>query len=186
MLLGDYIPTNSEIVYEGDGLYNPNPSEYVYKGQADKNYLVYNNLLWRIIKINPDGTMLIILDDTMTLLPWDSKVKDYKDSDINKYLNNEFLKNLDESYLVKNTYCEDSVENLKDATCDTKNSDYYVGLLDISTFINTRLDNKSFLLRDNEIYWLNNHSSEKVWHTNGEDGNASVGTSDAVLKITHS
>jgi len=183
MLLGDYIPTKSVIVYEGDGLYNPNPSEYVYKGNATTNYLKYNNLLWRIIKINPDGTLLLILDDTMTLLPWDSKVKDYKDSEINKYLNENFLKNLDESYLDKNTYCEDSVENLKDATCDTKNSDYYVGLLDISTFLNTKLDSKveskTYLLRDNEIYWLNNHSSEKVWHTNGENGGAAVGNSEA-------
>ena len=112
LLLGDQITTKSEIVYEESGLYNPNPNEYVYKGNVTNNYVKYNNLLWRIIKINPDGTMLVILDDSMTMLPWNNKATEYKNSDIHKYLNNDFLNNLDKTYLVKNTFCEDSVEEL--------------------------------------------------------------------------
>ena len=175
LLLGDQITTKSEIVYEESGLYNPNPNEYVYKGNVTNNYVKYNNLLWRIIKINPDGTMLVILDDSMTMLPWNNKATEYKNSDIHKYLNNDFLNNLDKTYLVKNTFCEDSVEELSGISCEKKNSDDYVGLLDISTFLNTIIDKKTYLVGDGQIYWLNNYSTEKVWHTNGTN----VSQSDA-------
>ncbi len=119
--------------------------------------------------------MLVILDDSMTMLPWNNKATEYKNSDIHKYLNNDFLNNLDKTYLVKNTFCEDSVEELSGISCEKKNSDDYVGLLDISTFLNTIIDKKTYLVGDGQIYWLNNYSTEKVWHTNGTN----VSQSDA-------
>ena len=165
-LLGDRITGKSEFVYEGSGLYN-NETGYVYKGEVDNNYIVYNNLLWRIMKINTDGTMTVILEDSMTMLPWNDKATNYKESDIYKYLNNDFLNQLDKSYLVKYTYCEDSVENLSSISCEKKNSDSYVSLLDISSFLNTIVDKKTYLVDDwDNIFWLNNYSSDKVWHTN--------------------
>ena len=173
-LLSDRITINSEIVYEGNGLYKPD-ANYVYKGEVDKNYIKYNNLLWRIIKINRDGTMVVVLDEYLTMLPWNKESTNYKESDIHKYLNNEFLNNLDKSMLVKTSFCEDSVESLSEISCEKTNSDFYVALLDISTFLNTIVDKKTYLVEDEEIYWLSNYSSEKVWHTNG----SSVSMSDA-------
>jgi len=109
------------------------------------------------------------------MLPWNSKSISYKESDIHDYLNSVFLNNLDKSYLVKNTFCEDSVESISSITCDKKNNDSYVMLLDISSFLNTIIDKKSYLVNEEEIYWLNNYSSEKIWHTNGSN----VSQSDA-------
>ena len=43
-LLGDRITGRSEFVYEGSGLYN-NETGYVYKGEVDNNYIVYNEPL---------------------------------------------------------------------------------------------------------------------------------------------
>lgn len=174
-LLGDRITGRSEYVYEGSGLYN-NETGYVYKGEVDNNYLVYNNMLWRIVRINTDKSIVIILEDSMTMLPWNNKVVNYKESDIHKYLNNDFLNNLDKSYLVKNSYCEDSVESLSSISCEQKDNDSYVTLLDISTFLNSIIDKKSYLVDDwDSIFWLNNYSSEKVWHTN----EANISQSDA-------
>lgn len=165
-LLADRITGRSEFVYEGSGLYN-NETGYVYKGEVDNNHLVYNNLDWRIVRINTDGTMVIILEDSMTMLPWNNKSVNYKESDIHKYLNNDFLNMLDKSYLVKNTYCEDSVESLSSISCEKKDADSYVSLMDISTFLNSMVDKKSYLVDDwDSIFWLNNYSSDKVWHTN--------------------
>jgi hypothetical protein len=165
-LLGDRITGRSEFVYEGSGLYN-NETGYVYKGEVDNNYIVYNNLVWRILRINTDKSMVIILEDSMTMLPWNDKSVNYKDSDIHRYLNNEFLNNLDKSYLVKNSFCEDSVENLTSISCEKKDSESYVSLLDISTFLNSIVDKESYLVDDwDSIFWLNNYSSDKVWHTN--------------------
>ena len=174
-LLGDRITGRSEYVYEGSGLYN-NETGYVYKGEVDNNYLVYNNMIWRIVRINTDKSIVIILEDSMTMLPWNSKSVNYKESDIHKYLNNDFLNNLDKSYLVKNSYCEDSVESLSSISCEQKDNDSYVSLLDISTFLNSIIDKKSYLVDDwDSIFWLNNYSSEKVWHTN----EANISQSDA-------
>ena len=111
--------------------------------------------------------MVIILEDSMTMLPWNNKSVNYKESDIHKYLNNDFLNMLDKSYLVKNTYCEDSVESLSSISCEKKDADSYVSLMDISTFLNSMVDKKSYLVDDwDSIFWLNNYSSDKVWHTN--------------------
>lgn len=174
-LIADEITGRSEFVYEGTGLYN-NETGYVYKGDVDNNYIKYNNMLWRIVKINTDGTIVIVLDDSMTMLPWNGKVTNYKESDIHKYLNNDFLNQLDKSYLVKYTFCEDSVESLGSISCEKKNSDSYVSLVDISTFLNSIIDKKTYLVDDwDSIFWLNNYSSEKVWHTN----DANVSQSDA-------
>ncbi len=176
-LLADRITGKSEFVYEGNGLYN-NETGYVYKGEVDNNYIMYNNLLWRILKINTDGTMNIILEDSMTMLPWNNKSANFKDSDMYKYLNNDFLNNLDKSYLVKNTYCEDSVESLSSISCEKKNSDSYVTLLDISTFLNSIIEKKTYLVDSwDSIFWLINYSSDKVWHTN----EVNVSQSDANL-----
>ncbi len=181
LLLGDQIPGSQEILTPPEkgekwenGLYNTE-SGFVYKGDVNNNYIKYNNLLWRIVKINPDGTLVIILDDEMTMLPWNSKSVNYKESDIHTYLNDVFLANLDKSYLVKNSFCEDSVESLSSITCKAKDSDSYVTLLDISSFLNSIVEKKSYLVSEEEIYWLNNYSSEKIWHTNG----ANVSQSDA-------
>ena len=184
LLLGDQIPSSQEILTPPDlkngekwetGLYNTEVG-FVYKGDVTNNYIKYNNLLWRIVKINPDGTMVIILDDEMTMLPWNSKSVNYKDSDIHAYLNEVFLDNLDKSYLVKNSFCEDSVESITSISCKVKDNDSYVTLLDISSFLNTIIENKkSYLVSEEEIYWLNNYSEEKIWHTNG----ANVSQSDA-------
>ena len=53
-LIADEITGKSEYVYEGSGLYS-NETGYVYKGEIENNYLKYNNMLWRILKINTDG-----------------------------------------------------------------------------------------------------------------------------------
>ena len=174
-LIADEITGKSEYVYEGSGLYS-NENGYIYKGEVENNYLKYNNMLWRIVKINTDGTIVIVLEDSMTMLPWNNKAVNYKDSDIHNYLNNEFLGQLDKSYLVKYSFCEDSVESLTSISCEKKNSDYYVSLLDVSSFLNSIIDKKTYLVDNwDSIFWLNNYSSDKVWHTN----EANVSQSDA-------
>ena len=52
-LIADEITGRSEFVYEGTGLYN-NETGYVYKGDVNNNYIKYNNMMWRIVKINTD------------------------------------------------------------------------------------------------------------------------------------
>lgn len=48
-----------KIVTSGNGLYQYN-DYYIYRGESVNNYVVFNNQLWRIIRINADGSIKMI------------------------------------------------------------------------------------------------------------------------------
>ncbi len=141
--------------------------KYYYVGNSENNYLVYNNMLWRIVNIDDKGMITIIMDDYLNMLPWDSDSVNYNASEINKYLNDYVLANLNKKYLAKINICEDKIDEFTNFTCKNAIYDKYISLLDINDFLNTIDNNTSFLVKENEVFWLLNRSSEKVWHTNG-------------------
>jgi hypothetical protein len=140
---------------------NPD-KKFVFKGEAENNYLVFNNLVWRIIRINSSGSITIMLDESLNRLPYSIG----KDFDILSYLNDKFLSELDKSKLVSNNICFDNITDLSDITCeDTK--EYLVTLPDINSFVESLQDEKTYMADDNSMMWLNNSYDDKVWHTNG-------------------
>ena len=159
-----------------DGLFTSNGA-YIYKGNVKNNYLKYNDMLWRIVRINEDKSLDIILDDYINILPWNGKDKNFTESEIYEYLNNDFLNILDKSKLTTTSFCDDKVDELKDIgkNCQTTSSKGYVKLLDIANFLNTINNSKSYLVDADEIFWLSNYGTEKIWHTNG----ANVSQSEA-------
>ena len=165
MLLSNYITGNSEIVYDGSGLYISS-GNYIYKGDVKNNYIKFNNLLWRIIRINKDNTIEVILDDYLNMLPYSSTPVSFDKSDIYKYLEEKILNNLDKDMLVKENICTDMVSDLSNITCN-KTESSYIKLLDITSFLNSVKEKKSFLVSDDEIFWLSDYGTDKVWHTNG-------------------
>lgn len=179
-LLANEITSKSEIVYEKDGLYISG-GNYIYKGDVSNNYLKFNNMLWRIVKINKDDTIDIILDDYINVLNWDSNNKDYVKSDIYSYLNDYFLKNINKDLLSPLSICTDKFDKLSELSCEQKENDVYVSLLDTSNFLNSVVDGNSYLVSNDEIFWLSNQGSEKVWHTNGV--NVSISDSDNFYEV---
>ena len=179
-LLANEITSKSEIVYENDGLYISG-GNYIYKGNVLNNYLRYNNMLWRIVKINKDDTIDIILDDYINVLSGDSKNIDYIKSDIYNYLNDYFLNNINKSLLSPLSICTDKFDKLNELSCNNKEDNGYVSLLDVSNFLNSVVDGNSYLVSNDEIFWLSNQGSEKVWHTNGV--NVSMSKSDSFYEV---
>lgn len=59
--LSDYL-INKDVVTSANGLYQIN-GDYVYRGDNVDNYIVFNNHLFRILRINNDGTLRIIETD---------------------------------------------------------------------------------------------------------------------------
>lgn len=165
MLLTTAIGKNSTLVYEGDGLYMSG-GEYVYKGDKVNNYIVFSNFIWRIIKTNNDGTIDLVMDDYINTINWDSKYKKYVESDINKYLNEYFVNYLDTKYLEKTPICIDQINDIKKFTCDNKNDDYYVRLLSVNEFLNSKTDT-TYISNEKSSLWLGTVSSDKVWQING-------------------
>ncbi len=174
MLVTTAIGKNSSIVYEGDGLYM-NGGDYTYKGRDVNNYLVFSNLTWRIMKTNSDGTIDLVLDDYINTLPWANRPKAYIESDINKYLNNYFIKYLDKSFLAPTIICKDEVNDLKQFTCDNKNEESYVRLPSVADFLNSKTDS-TYMASDNDTLWLNTISSDKTWQINGNNLSLAVPT----------
>ena len=167
MTLASTISSNSNIVYEGSGLYLEN-GNYIYKGEKVDNYVLVNNMLFRIIKINSDKTIDIVLDDFINKIEWDKEYKDYSKSEINKYLNDKFLNILDKNILEKTTVCNPKVDKLTDVECGDYTSDDYVRLLGITDILTSKVDNKSYLVKDSEYLWLYNQTNSRVWHTSGD------------------
>lgn len=188
LLLPTAIAKNSEVVYEGSGLYM-NGGDYVYKGKNANNYLRYSNFIWRIVRTNTDGTVDIVLDDYINTLPWSVSKSSYVDSDINKYVNDFFGKYLDKDYLVPTQICTDEVNDLKSFSCRNRNEDYYVRLLTVSEFVNSKADG-TYIANEKDTLWLSTRSSDKVWQINGlslslADSNRSLGIKPVVkLKST--
>ena len=173
-LISNEITSKSEIVYEGSGLYISG-GNYIYKGNVNNNYLKYNNLLWRIVKINKDDTIDIILDDYINVFNWDSNNNEYIKSNIYNYLNDYYLKRLNKNLLTSFSVCTDKFDKLSELACNNKSDNNYVGLLDVSNFLNSIVDGESYLVNDSEIFWLSNQGSEKIWHTNGVNVSMSEG-----------
>ncbi len=173
-LLGSSITSDVALSTEGDGLYRVSGS-YIYKGVDVDNYVEFGNTLWRIIKINSDGSIEMATDSYVNALDWNTTITDYANSDIRAYLNDVYLNTLNKDMLTNVTYCKDLVKDLSKVTCDSSNSEDYVRLLGITEFLNSTVDSNSFLADSNNYIWLYNSNEESVWHTNG----TSLGASDA-------
>jgi hypothetical protein len=173
LLAKDIVGKSEFATDDEDGLFSSS-GNYIYRGDVKNNYLKYNNMLWRIVRINSDNSIDIILDDYISLLPWNNKVTSFSESEIYKYLNNEFLDLLDKEALNKTSFCTDKLSSLSSITCDDTNTDNYVKLLDVANFLNSVNKSKSYLVASDEIMWLADYSDEKIWHTNGSNVSQSL------------
>lgn len=173
-LLGSSITSDAALATEGDGLYRVSGA-YIYKGSEVDNYIEFGNTLWRIIKVNSDGSIEMATDSYINALDWNTTITDYANSDIRAYLNDVYLNTLNKDMLTNVTYCTDLVTDLSKVTCNSSNSNDYVRLLGITEFLNSEANSSSFLADSNNYIWLYNSNEKSVWHTNGN----SLGASDA-------
>ena len=173
--LASSIVTSSSIVYEGDGLYISG-GNYLYKGVNVNNYIIIDNMLFRIVRINTNKTIEVILDDYINKIKWDDEITDFSKSNIYKYLEDKFLNIIDKSLLVKSSICSDVVPELSEITCEKQENNTYVKLLGISDFLNSMSNSKSYLIKDKEYLWLYNYGKTNVWHTTGNSVSNSLPT----------
>jgi len=89
------IPSSGPIVA---GLYldEYEPNRYIYKGINPDNYVVYAGYTWRIVSIEADNSVKIMIDTSSSDLsiPWDSgdnPGNEWHSSTLNNYLNTTFL-----------------------------------------------------------------------------------------------
>ena len=156
----------TETVEKGDGLYNIN-GNYVYKGKNVNNYVLVDQMLFRILKINGDKTIDLVMDEYINRLEWNKELTTYDKSSVKKYLEENVLPTLNIDRLTKTTICENQVDDLKDIKCDKTNKDNYIRLLGVDEYLNSLSDEKTFINAGNEYTWLYNTSKTNAWHTTG-------------------
>ena len=159
---------------ENDKFKEINGTEY-FINDSNNNYLLYSNLLWRIIKVNDDNSITVISDSSLTSLAYGENLE-YSNSYINKWLNSsdteysgilESQLNKKETYLQKTITCIDTVDELDNKECQNTINDNYISLLSTSDFVN--IGNKQSYVINNEYFYLNNSNSGKeIWYIDDE------------------
>ena len=96
---GDSILDDADIVTSGDGLYEDEYEDgrYFYKGGNPNNYITFNNEQagWRIVSIEPDGTIKIMKTASIGDMVWDSFNNNWtKPAYLNTYLNSTYYNGL--------------------------------------------------------------------------------------------
>lgn len=164
-LLSTTILKDNPVVYGSDGIYRVSGT-HLFKGTSVNNYVVFSNMVWRILRINSDNSVDIVLEDPINNLMWNKTITDYTSSDVHQYLNDVFLKSLNTKLLKKTTICLDVVSNLSKITCDVKNEDYYVKLLSVTDYLNSK--EKSTFINENGSLWLSDRSKTEAWYAKGQ------------------
>lgn len=175
-LLSNKIKEN--ITTTGDGLYNEE-NNYIFKGENVNNYIKYSNMLFRVIKIKKDNTIEIIIEDTLNYLSYDIDKVNYNESNLKKYLNDIFYKNINNTLLVKSPYCTDIIDDVNNINCNNIEIDY-IKLLSLTDYLNSKNNTNSYL--DSEsIIWLNDSNNDSVWLVN--NGNLSLSKPNELYQV---
>lgn len=164
-LIGSSITNSTPYVTEGEGLYRIGGAS-IFKGDNVNNYLYFANEMWRIVTVNADGSLEVTTDKYINALSFNDEAVAFNKSNLNKYLNEVFLKTLNMDYLSQTAYCLDEVEDIASITCKDIVSTDYVRILGVSEFLNSKVEGKSYLSSE-DGYWIYNTSSEGAWHTSG-------------------
>ena len=148
---------------------------YYFNGKVKDNYVMYSNMLWRIVKINKDNTVTLISENVIGTL---NNGKDtYEKSSIMTWLNKEkekdysgvvenVLSNKD-SFLVKSNICTDTINDVNKITCNKTNNTYDIGLLSIEDYLYTG-GNKGFINNGKITYLANQSKNKNYWYITNE------------------
>lgn len=140
----------------GDGLYKDiyENNRCIYKGSNPDNYIIFNNEIWRILSAEADKTIKIIKNESIDNMSWDMSGSSYwsKPSDLNSYLNNEYLDtittnqdkivnyswNIGKINIYGNEDFFESINNEKQIQTNAK-----IGLISATEYIRTNSNNIS-------------------------------------------
>ncbi len=136
-----------------------------YKGAGVSNYLLFSGMLWRIVKVNDDGTIKLILDDNAANLLYRQDGETFEGSNVAKWLNDYFyptLRNTDTYVKSDSTWCESTIGDPQAApsTCENYTSGMPVGMLTIREFLDTIDSEATTYFNTNISFWLLDHQDD--------------------------
>ena len=184
--LTDIIKESKQDEY-GNGVYEMN-GEYIYRGDDVKNYVSFNNQLWRIVKIDSEGDIKLVLANyTEDEYTWDDSYNserkesvgittDYLHTDIRKTLNDYYKTNFDKDAKAKivsknicigkydiDDYTSDSFSTEKE--CSIVKENEKIGLLVATDYKNACLNEKCVNVESSECKNRNYLSNDEEFNT---------------------
>ena len=97
-VVGEEISSTNEGLIEDK---DDDGATYYFRGAVDNNYVSFANLMWRIVRINGDGTVRLVLNETIdTLSTYNAEETDFKETALYDSLETFYENNL--SYYEKN------------------------------------------------------------------------------------
>lgn len=175
----------------GNGVYEMN-GEYIYRGDEVKNYVSFNDQLWRILKVNENNEIKLIASEaTKDRYQWDAAFNidknayvgittDYLNTNMRKVLLNYYEINFStnsKALIVKKDLCigtlsEDEDFN-KEKECSIIKEQEYIGLMNVSDYVFASLD--ANCSNPNQKQCTNRNylavDSIKTWIMNPVEGN---------------
>ncbi len=156
---------NEKIIEENlvgteSGLYKEN-NEYIFKGEYVNNYVKFNNEIWRILKINDDGSIkMILINKKPEKMVWDDRYNversgntgknDFSISrileDLNKaYKEHTYINKENTEFLVKKDWCigkipEEGIEISNLNLCTETYKNLYIGLINVEEVLKPSLE----------------------------------------------
>lgn len=162
--------------------------DYYFSSSDVNNYIKYSNLLWRIIKVDKKGNVVIAYDGVVTSLAKGNS--GFKDSSIYSWLNKsddentgifESVLNDTAKYLSYTKACVNDETDIKKITCDKYISKTYVTIPTLLDYVNTG-SSTSFLNSGSYYYLLNNGEKGSTWCVDSE-GKISTSKGDDIIGI---
>lgn len=134
---------------------------YYYKADSLNNYFMFNNMLFRVVRINGNGTLRLLLEDSILSANY-GEINNFEDSNVKQIMDNWFVNNFNGKvlkYIVEGDY---DIQNYIDY--DSSNLidfdgyyNSYVGTLSVREvdIINKNVNGKNYL-NSNDSFYLGN------------------------------
>ena len=150
---------------------NDNTENGYYVGNVDNNYVLFNHMLFRLVRVNDDNSVVIVSNDALANVDYSTNGK-FEDSALDSWLNDYFYGLLEPRYqkLIKNsTWCDDVVssDNINTTECSSETAKRKVGILSIQDYNRSYDGMSSYLNKDNLSWYANFDSEKKPWAMTG-------------------
>lgn len=181
--LATQIKKIESIVTAKDGLYQYD-NEFVYRGENVNNYLMFSDILWRILRINEDGTIRIMMVGNYGTYEWDDRyniekdnyvgINDFEVSRVKDYLNEfgqdeDYITRNSKKYIVSKKVCLDKIDsldfsNINAMNCNQYSDDkYQFAMINLNEYFVASIDSNCNNINSESCTNYNYLANERYW-----------------------
>ena len=144
-----------------------NTTDGYYQGTNPNNYVMFNNMLFRIVRVNDDDTVTLVSSENLANVDYSNDR--LSGSAIDDWLNDYFYNLLEPEFkelIVEDTWCDDVVDSTNATTvntCSRESEEMKVGILSLQDYNKSRIDNGSYLDSSALVWYANFDSNGQPW-----------------------